>query len=256
MALSVNSVDKALERASALECQSYVGKIGPGEATVPAVAGVEGSLIYFIGAGDLAWRDDFAPAEPLAHEGRLRKVDHLSNVVRRGEFLSWSLFYGAVLGLKPQPQVEIADPHGAFFSRLLAQPERRIAHRAQRRRGRRDGRLALSRRFRRRRLPADRALERRHLRRRRSGEGERRRLPAHSRQLLRRSRDPLRHRPRSARPHARARHAVRPGEGRRVFPHLYAQPSRTAFSSRSSSGAITTCSAPPIRLSGSPPRRA
>ena len=129
IALGVDSVDKALERASAFECQSYAGKIGPGEATVPAVAGVEGSLIYFIGAGDPAWRDDFALAEPLGPEGSLRKVDHLSNVVRRGEFLSWSLFYGAVLGLKPQPQVEIADPHGAFFSRLLRSPngELRIA---------------------------------------------------------------------------------------------------------------------------------
>jgi 4-hydroxyphenylpyruvate dioxygenase len=128
IALKVDSVDKALERAGALECQTYVGKIGPGEATVPAVAGVEGSLIYFIGSGDPAWRDDFAPVEPLG-ERRLRKVDHLSNVVRRGEFLTWSLFYGAVLGLQPQPQVEVADPHGAFFSRLLRSPngELRIA---------------------------------------------------------------------------------------------------------------------------------
>jgi 4-hydroxyphenylpyruvate dioxygenase len=49
--------------------------------------------------------------------------------VRRGEFLSWSLFYDAVLGLEPQPQVEVADPHGAFFSRLLRSPngELRIA---------------------------------------------------------------------------------------------------------------------------------
>ena len=127
--LGSNSVDKALERASALECQTYVGKIGPGEATVPAVAGVEGSLIYFVGSGDPAWREDFAPAALPASEARLSRVDHLSNVVRRGEFLSWSLFYGAVLGLKPQPQVEIADPHGAFFSRLLRSPngELRIA---------------------------------------------------------------------------------------------------------------------------------
>ena len=42
--------------------------------------------------------------------------------MRRGEFLSWSLFYDAVLGLEPQPQVEIADPRGAFFSRLLRSP--------------------------------------------------------------------------------------------------------------------------------------
>jgi 4-hydroxyphenylpyruvate dioxygenase len=77
----------------------------------------------------LAWRDDFVLVEPLAAEGNLVKVDHLSNVVRRREFLSWSLFYGAALGLKPQPQVELADPHGAFFSRLLRSPngELRIA---------------------------------------------------------------------------------------------------------------------------------
>jgi 4-hydroxyphenylpyruvate dioxygenase len=129
LALRVDSIDKALERASALECQSYVGKIGPGEATVPAVAGVEGSLIYFIGAEDRGWRDDFATEPKKASGGRLRKVDHLSNVVRRGEFLSWSLFYRTVLGLSPQPQVEIADPHGAFFSRSLRSPngELRIA---------------------------------------------------------------------------------------------------------------------------------
>lgn len=129
IALRVDSADSALERARALECQSYAGKIGAGEATLPAVTAVEGSLIYFIGARDLTWRDDFEPLQPLAAESRLSRVDHLSNVVRRSEFLSWSLFYGTVLGLKPQPQVEIADPHGAFFSRLLRSPngELRIA---------------------------------------------------------------------------------------------------------------------------------
>ena len=129
LALRVDSVDKALERASALECQSYVGKIGPGEATVPAVAGVEGSLIYFVSSGEHAWRDDFVSLATLGRGGCLLKFDHLSNVVRRGELLSWSLFYDAVLGLEPQPQVEMADPRGAFFSRVLRSPngELRIA---------------------------------------------------------------------------------------------------------------------------------
>ena len=94
-----------------------------GEATVPAVAGVEGSLIYFAAdACDQAWRGDFLSLQPLAAEGRLIGGRPPLHVVRRGEFLTWSLFDGAVLGLKPQPQVEIADPHGAFFSRLLRSP--------------------------------------------------------------------------------------------------------------------------------------
>ena len=122
LALRVDSLDKALERAAALECQSYFGRIGPDETTVPAVGGVEGSLVYFIGPGDLDWRNDFEAIEADAPVGFIDKVDHLSNVVRRGEFLSWSLFYQTALGLAPQPQVELADPHGAFFSRLLSSP--------------------------------------------------------------------------------------------------------------------------------------
>jgi 4-hydroxyphenylpyruvate dioxygenase len=117
MALEVDSVARAMERAQAMECPPHAGRIGPGEATIPAIGGVEGSLIYFVGGQD--WRDDFASAPEPAEAGGLKRIDHLSNVVRRSEFLSWSLFYKTVLGLSAEPQVEIADPHGAFYSRSL-----------------------------------------------------------------------------------------------------------------------------------------
>ena len=42
--------------------------------------------------------------------------------MRRSEFLTWSLFYKTILGFRTEPAVEIADPHGAFYSRSLRSP--------------------------------------------------------------------------------------------------------------------------------------
>ena len=119
MALSVDSVERALERARALQCASHIGYTGPGEATVPAIGGVEGSLIYFVDRRGADWRNDFAPETNARPKGALKAIDHLSNVVRRNEFLSWLLFYETVLGLKADPQIEVYDPHGDFYSRSL-----------------------------------------------------------------------------------------------------------------------------------------
>ena len=116
---SVDSVERALERARALQCASHIGYTGPGEATVPAIGGVEGSLIYFVDRRGADWRNDFVPETNARPKGALKAIDHLSNVVRRNEFLSWLLFYETVLGLKADPQIEVYDPHGDFYSRSL-----------------------------------------------------------------------------------------------------------------------------------------
>ena len=50
----------------------------------------------------------------------LNRVDHLNNMVRRSELLSWVTFYKAVLGFRDEPQVELADPYGAFYSRVIS----------------------------------------------------------------------------------------------------------------------------------------
>jgi 4-hydroxyphenylpyruvate dioxygenase len=120
IALGVDSVEKALERADAFAVPSYLGKIGPNEALIPAVCGVEGSLIYLTdAAAPSQWRDDFETLAEASGADALRRIDHLSNVVRRSEFLTWSLFYKTVLGFRSEAAVEIADPHGAFYSRSL-----------------------------------------------------------------------------------------------------------------------------------------
>ncbi len=125
VALRFDDPARALERANALGAPTYHGRIGPGEAMIPAVAGVENSLIYLIREGaNNAWEKDFNfVANPQAG-GPLERVDHFSNVVRRSEFLSWLTFYKAVLGFKDEPQVELADPYGAFFSRVISSEDR------------------------------------------------------------------------------------------------------------------------------------
>jgi 4-hydroxyphenylpyruvate dioxygenase len=123
LALRVDSVAKAIERSRALEAPNYLGRIGPDETLIPAVAGVEGSLIYLIDEESAAqWPKDFIFETAPDASGGLKAIDHLSNVVRRSEFLTWSLFYKTVLGLAAEPAVEIADPHGAFYSRSLRSP--------------------------------------------------------------------------------------------------------------------------------------
>ena len=123
VAFDVDSAKAAEERAAAFSAPTYLGRTGPGETSIPALGGVEGSLIYFIDeSGATPWRNDFEPRAGAEAGEALRAVDHLSNVVRRSEFLTWSLFYKTILGFRTEPAVEIADPHGAFYSRSLRSP--------------------------------------------------------------------------------------------------------------------------------------
>jgi 4-hydroxyphenylpyruvate dioxygenase len=126
VALRVDDADVAVERATALGSSTYSGRIGPGEAFIPALSGVEGSLLYFVGQkpGERSiWEQDFNLEATRSTGGLIDRIDHFSNVVRRSEFLSWVLFYKAVLGFVDEPQVELADPYGAFYSRAVRSPD-------------------------------------------------------------------------------------------------------------------------------------
>jgi len=132
MALRFDDPKRALERANALGAPTYHGRVGPGEAVIPAVAGVENSLIYYMserpkgGGTPSNWDRDFVFVEERAPKGPLATIDHMSNVVRRSEFLSWVTFYKSVLGFVDEPQVELADPYGAFYSRVIGSPDKSV----------------------------------------------------------------------------------------------------------------------------------
>ena len=120
LALRLDDPARAIERANALGAPTYFGRVGPREASIPAVAGVENSLLYFMKDSEhSSWDKDFLFLDAPAHAGPLLRVDHLNNMVRRSELLSWVTFYKAALGFTEEPQVELADPYGAFFSRVV-----------------------------------------------------------------------------------------------------------------------------------------
>jgi 4-hydroxyphenylpyruvate dioxygenase len=132
LALRFDNPKAALERANSLGSPTYFGRVGPGETLIPAVAGVENSLLYFMGetpkdgSTPSNWDRDFIFEDEREPQGPLTALDHLSNVVRRSEFLTWITFYKSILNLRDEPQVELADPHGAFYSRVIGSEDKSL----------------------------------------------------------------------------------------------------------------------------------
>jgi 4-hydroxyphenylpyruvate dioxygenase len=121
--LNVDKASVAVKRAKALGSETYAGRIGPGEAVMPALRGIEGSLVYLVEPGPngkTVWDTDFVFDPGKAAPDGVERIDHLSNVVRRSEFLTWVLFHKALLGFEQEPTVELIDPYGGFFSRCLS----------------------------------------------------------------------------------------------------------------------------------------
>ena len=127
LALRVDDAAAAERHATRLLAKPFSGLIGEDELTIPAVRGVGGSLLYFVG-GDGEHRPfaevDFVadPADDGADLG-LIAIDHLAQVVPQIEFLSWILFYRSILGLRPEARADLNDPRGLIVSRALANPD-------------------------------------------------------------------------------------------------------------------------------------
>lgn len=129
LGLSVRDVPAALARADALGIANFEQAVAPGEMRIPSVRGVGGSLIYFIETGreDEVWQREFvardAAAEPQGDAG-IRRIDHLAQAMGFEEFLSWLLYYFALLDVQKTPQLEIADPLGIVHSQAVESPGR------------------------------------------------------------------------------------------------------------------------------------
>ena len=128
MAIRVDDAARAQARARALLCPDWQEPIGTGERLIPAVRAPDGTLLYLV------------QQEPVnAASGRmilmlpgsddatsLLGIDHVVMALPSGRMASHVLFWRALFGLIPQPQLDTADPYGLVHSRALVSPNGKV----------------------------------------------------------------------------------------------------------------------------------
>ena len=129
LAFRVDDARRALERALRYKAQTFRGKVGPNELVIPAIRGLEGSLIYLVdrGANGTIYDVDFV-AEPAPDPSScgLTGLDHVSQVMPRGKLDGTLLFYKSVFGFEAEPVHELVDPYGLIHSRVLESRDRTV----------------------------------------------------------------------------------------------------------------------------------
>ncbi len=125
IAVCVDSAQSALARAAALNIETFEQRAAAGELSIPWIRGVGGALTYFTepDEGHGHWTHDFLATAPTAADREFRlgltRVDHLSQVMRIEEFLSWQLYYLSLFDLFKSPPVEISDTRGLVQSQAI-----------------------------------------------------------------------------------------------------------------------------------------
>ena len=130
LALRVHDARSATERALRYKAQTFRGKVGPNELVIPAIRGLEGSLIYLVDRADAAgtiYDVDFTAESAVETSScGLARIDHVSQVMPRGKLDGTLLFYKSVLGFEAEPVHELVDPYGLIQSRVVESRDRTV----------------------------------------------------------------------------------------------------------------------------------
>ena len=113
---------RAFARGVAFRATQFQGKVGPNELSIPAIRGLDGSLIYFVAEDDAKnlYEIEFTLKPTAAASGPgLETVDHLALSLPPGEMDSRVLFYRAVLGFEADATWLLPDPNGLVKSRAV-----------------------------------------------------------------------------------------------------------------------------------------
>jgi 4-hydroxyphenylpyruvate dioxygenase len=132
LAFRVDDAQRAAERALRYRAQIFRGRVGPNELVIPAIRGLEGSLVYLVdrfGEAGTIYDVDFKAGDgavAAAADCGLTRIDHVAQVMPRSQFDGALLFYRSVFGFDAEPAFEMIDPYGLIQSRVVESRERSI----------------------------------------------------------------------------------------------------------------------------------
>ena len=122
--------EQTMARAQTYRACAFEGPTGPNELRLPAIRGINDSLIYLVDpetARDRQWRTDFLLFEASDHlEAGITGIDHLSTAVAPTQRLRWQLFFRTVFGLEASTEHEMVDPNGLVISQTLVSQDQTL----------------------------------------------------------------------------------------------------------------------------------
>lgn len=120
--ISVQDAADVITRAEKLGDNPFGQPLGPGEASIPAIKGLAGSVLHFMNAETAAqevWQSEFVASNTEPGNAGLTRIDHIAQTMSYEDMLSWSLFYSTLFEMKKSAMVDVVDPDGIVRSQAL-----------------------------------------------------------------------------------------------------------------------------------------
>ncbi len=135
-ALGIAVADQAgaLARAEALDIPRFAPRWGRTNGKSPRSArwAAACSIWWMRPAGHRCGPTNFPVPLPGVPSADLIRIDHVAQAMHYEEFLSWLLYYTALLEVEKTPQLEITDPMGLVYSQAVENADQEPALHAQR----------------------------------------------------------------------------------------------------------------------------
>ena len=120
--ISVQDAADVITRAKKLGDNPFGQPLGPGEASIPAIKGLAGSVLHFMNAETAVqevWQSEFVASNTEPGNAGLTRIDHIAQTMSYEDMLSWSLFYSTLFEMKKSAMVDVVDPDGIVRSQAL-----------------------------------------------------------------------------------------------------------------------------------------